>query len=93
LDANFDVASFNHEARWNDNDARIEMHLVSEREQSVEMSGKTFDFRQGETIHTENSRKFEIGALKKLIGQCGWQMADSWVDKDSLFSVLLFKAI
>jgi dimethylhistidine N-methyltransferase len=93
LDANFDVASFNHEARWNNDDARIEMHLVSERDQSVEISGKKFDFRQGETIHTENSRKFEIDALKTLIGQCGWQMADSWVDKDSLFSVLLFKAI
>ena len=93
LDANFDVASFNHEARWNDHDARIEMHLVSERDQSVEISGKTFDFRQGETVHTENSRKFEIDVLKKLIGQCGWQMADSWVDKASLFSVLLFKAI
>jgi dimethylhistidine N-methyltransferase len=93
LDANFDVASFNHEARWNNDDARIEMHLVSERDQSVEILGKTFDFRQGETIHTENSRKFEIDALKTLIGQCGWQMADSWVDKDSLFSVLLFKAI
>ena len=93
LDANFDVDSFNHEARWNDDDARIEMHLVSERDQSVEISGKIFDFRQGETVHTENSRKFEIEALEKLIGQCGWQMADSWVDKDSLFSVLLFKAI
>ena len=93
LDANFDVASFNHEARWNDDDARIEMHLVSERDQSVEISGKIFDFRQGETVHTENSRKFEIEALENLIGQCGWQMADSWVDKDSLFSVLLFKAI
>ncbi len=93
LDANFDVASFNHEARWNNDDARIEMHLVSEQDQSVEISGKTFDFRQDETIHTENSRKFEIDALKTLIGQCGWRMADSWVDKDSLFSVLLFKAI
>jgi len=93
LDANFDVSSFNHEARWNDDDARIEMHLVSERDQSVEISGKIFDFRQGETVHTENSRKFEIEALENLIGQCGWQMADSWVDKDSLFSVLLFKAI
>jgi len=93
LAANFDVASFNHEARWNSDDARIEMHLVSERDQSVEISGEIFDFRQGETIHTENSRKFEIDALKTLIGQCGWQMADSWVDKDSLFSVLLFKAI
>ena len=59
----------------------------------VEVSGKIFDFRQGETVHTENSRKFEVDALQKLIGECGWKMADSWVDKDNLFSVLIFKAI
>ena len=66
-----------------------ESYFVSE----ASVYRKIFDFRQGETIHTENSRKFEIDALKTLIGQCGWQMADSWVDKNSLFSVLLFKAI
>ncbi len=43
------------------------MHLVSERDQSVEVSGQTFNFKNGETVHTENSRKFEIGALQKLI--------------------------
>jgi dimethylhistidine N-methyltransferase len=93
LEANFDVSSFAHEARWNEDDSRIEMHLVSERDQSVEVSGQTFNFKHGETVHTENSRKFEIGALQKLIAQCGWEMADSWIDKDCLFSVLLFKAI
>ena len=93
LEANFDVSSFTHEARWNEDASRIEMHLVSERDQSVEVSGQTFNFKQGETVHTENSRKFEIGALQKLIAQCGWELADSWVDKDSYFSVLLFKAI
>ena len=93
LDANFDVSSFAHEARWNEDDSRIEMHLVSGRDQSVEVSGQTFSFKHGETVHTENSRKFEIAALQKLIAQCGWKMADSWIDQDSLFSVLLFKAI
>ncbi|MEH6586258.1 MAG: L-histidine N(alpha)-methyltransferase [Halioglobus sp.] len=93
LEANFDVSAFNHEARWNEAASRIEMHLVSERDQSVEVSGQTFNFKHGETVHTENSRKFEIGALQELIAQCGWKMADSWIDKDSLFSVLLFKAI
>lgn len=93
LKANFDVSSFSHEARWNEDSSRIEMHLVSERDQSVEVSGQTFNFKHGETVHTENSRKFEIAALQKLIGQCGWEMADSWIDKDRLFSVLLFKAI
>lgn len=93
LEANFDVSSFSHEARWNEKDSRIEMHLVSQREQSVEISGQTFNFKHGETVHTENSRKFEIASLQKLIAQCGWEMADSWIDKDSLFSVILFKAI
>lgn len=93
LEANFDVSSFNHEARWNDDASRVEMHLVSERDQSVEVSGQTFNFKHGETVHTENSRKFEIDVLQKLIAKCGWEMADNWLDKDCLFSVLLFKAI
>ena len=92
LDANFDIACFNHEARWNNDAAAIEMHLVSQEDQSVKISGRTFFFRQGESIHTENSRKFEIDALQKLIARCGWEVVDSWTDKDNLFSVLLFKA-
>ena len=92
LGANFDVSSFKHEARWNDDDASVEMHLVSERDQPVEISGNTFDFKRGETVHTESSRKFEIEGLIKLIAQCGWRYIDNWVDKDDFFSVIFFEA-
>ena len=60
LGANFDVSFFKHEARWNVDDARVEMHLASERDRCVKISGKTFDFKRGETVHTESSRKFEV---------------------------------
>jgi L-histidine N-alpha-methyltransferase len=93
LEANFDLASFTHEARWNQDASRIEMHLVSARDQSVGISGKTFSFLAGETVHTENSRKFDIHMLQNIISECGWELTTSWADEDNLFSVLLFKAV
>jgi dimethylhistidine N-methyltransferase len=93
LGANFDLSSFTHEARWNEEASSIEMHLVSTRDQTVGLSGKTFTFLEGETVHTENSRKFDIDVLQGTIAECGWQLSRSWTDKDNLFSVLLFKAV
>ena len=50
--------AFAHEARWNDDLARIEMHLVATRDVAFEVSGERFTMQRGETIHTENSHKF-----------------------------------
>ncbi|WP_282609790.1 L-histidine N(alpha)-methyltransferase [Pelagibius sp. Alg239-R121] len=90
LDGGFDLEQFRHQAVWNDVDSRIEMHLVSERSQSVDVLGRSFDFAAGETIHTENSRKFSILALQALADTCGWRALRSWEDPSKLFSVLLF---
>ncbi len=90
LGANFDLARFRHEARWNDDDSRVEMHLVSAGAQSVSLLGQSFDFADGETIHTENSRKFEIRALQELAKAGEWELLRVWKDPRDLFSVLLF---
>ena len=58
LDADIPVASFAHEARWNDPFARIEMHLVAREDVSFTVSGQRFAMRAVESIHTENSHKF-----------------------------------
>lgn len=90
LGGDFDLESFHHQAIWNEDDSRIEMHLVSEVAQSVRLLGRRFDFAEGETIHTENSRKFETGKLQALAETCGWQPLRVWKDPQELFSVLLF---
>jgi dimethylhistidine N-methyltransferase len=72
LEGNFNLSAFTHEARWNMGENQIEMHLVSTRKQSVQISNHQFDFGKGETIHTENSRKFHLDDFKTLTANAGW---------------------
>ena len=90
--ADFDLSSFHHEARWNDRDSRIEMHLVSTREQIVRIAGRGIRFRRHESIHTENSYKHTLVGLRELASQADWQVVRQWTDPELLFSVNLLKA-
>jgi L-histidine Nalpha-methyltransferase len=87
LGATFNEAAFRHEAIYEPREGRIEMHLVSEREQEVELCGRRFHFRVGETIHTENSYKYTIEGFRDLAQASGWQARRAWTDDASLFSV------
>ncbi len=87
--ADFDVAAFAHRAEWNDEASRIEMHLVSLRDQSVRVAGQAIRFRRGETIHTENSYKYAPERFVALAEAAGWRGAGLWTDPASLFSLHL----
>ena len=92
LGADFDECAFHHHALWNQNESRIEMHLVSDAIQTVSINGHTFRFRSGETIHTENSYKFTPARLSALAEAAGWNVKTIWTDKDFPFAVALFSA-
>ena len=87
LGGDFDLSAFAHEAVWNDEESRIEMHLVSRRWQRARVLGRVFAFGNGERIHTENSYKHTIGAFQDLAGSAGWLALRSWTDRAKLFSV------
>lgn len=87
LGADFDLDGFAHEARFNDARSRIEMHLVSRRQQTVNLLGRRFAFRPGESIHTENSHKYSVAAFQDLAKRAGWRPNRLWTDADRLFSV------
>lgn len=87
LDGDFDIGGFHHEARWNEADSRVEMHLVSDRAQSASVAGQAFAFAAGETIHTENSHKYSIEGFRQLAVAAGWTPRQVWTDDNSLFSV------
>ncbi|MEM9179354.1 MAG: L-histidine N(alpha)-methyltransferase [Pseudomonadota bacterium] len=89
LDANFDLHAFVHRAIWNDDQSRIEMHLESQIEQDVTIATDRFSFARGETIHTENSRKFDLESLKQQISHTGWDTSRIWHDARSYFAVIL----
>jgi uncharacterized SAM-dependent methyltransferase len=85
LGADFELAAFEHRAFFNAEQSRIEMHLVSTKPQRVHLNGVTIDFRQGETIHTENSYKYTIESFQALAQSAGWSPVKVW--SDGLFSV------
>lgn len=87
LGADFDLDGFTHEAIFNARKSRIEMHLVSQRVQTVSLLGKQFAFRRGETIHTENSHKYSVADFQALARGAGWAPRRVWTDTKGLFSV------
>jgi dimethylhistidine N-methyltransferase len=88
--ANFDLDRFHHQAFYNERQGRIEMHLRSEYRQQVIVSGETFNFLDGETIHTESSYKYGIEEFQTLAHNAGFEPGRCWCDRDSLFCVHYF---
>jgi dimethylhistidine N-methyltransferase len=93
LDGHFDPDAFRHRAFFNTERSRVEMHLVSRIEQQVEVAGERFDFRVGETIHTENSYKYGIDAFHRLAGKAGFLAEKVWTDEQGLFSVHCLRVV
>ena len=91
LRGNFKLDTFEHHAFYNRERNRIEMHLASLKRQKVKVAGECFDFRAGETIHTENSYKYSVESLGALARGVGWQPAGVWTDKRKYFSIQAFK--
>ncbi len=87
LDADFDLEAFTHDAFYNASEGRVEMHLVSKSEQTVTVAGQSFDFDEGETIHTESSYKYDIEEFLSLAEQAGFVSDHVWMDDQQLFSV------
>ena len=92
LDADIPVDALQHEARWNDEFARIEMHLVATRDLQFTVSEKSFSMREGESIHTENSHKFNRRTGNTLLLAGGWTPVQRWTDSEERFSLVLADA-
>jgi len=87
LDADFDPARFSHKAFYNQQGSRVEMHLVSGQAQSVRINGDCFDFRENESIHTENSYKYRVDVFDAMAREAGFLTQHVWIDTDRLFSI------
>jgi dimethylhistidine N-methyltransferase len=87
LQGNFDLGRFRHMASFNPDSSRIEMRLLSTRDQRVRVAGQTFAFREGESIHTESSYKYSIEGFHDLARRAGFEPDQVWTDPAPLFSV------
>jgi uncharacterized SAM-dependent methyltransferase len=81
LRGNFDVEAFSHLALWNAAHCRMEMYLVSRKDQIVSAAGHTFAFRAGEPLHTENSHKFTVETFTSLAADGGWSVSKTWLSE------------
>jgi dimethylhistidine N-methyltransferase len=94
LEADFDLASFRHLARYDATERRIEMHLLSTRPQTVAIPRArcTVSFVEGETIWTESSHKYRPGELMEMGQRSGFQPLRQWLDREWVFAQTLFVA-
>jgi uncharacterized SAM-dependent methyltransferase len=87
LGGNIDPTRFAHYAYYNPRLGRIEMHLLSLRNQSVRIDRERIDFTEGESIFTESSYKYTISDFENLAGEAGYHLERAWLDPKRLFSV------
>jgi dimethylhistidine N-methyltransferase len=94
LESDFDLSAFRHLARYDEQERRIEMHLVSTRAQIVTIprAGCSVSFAEGETIWTESSHKYRPGELMKMGRRSGFRSLRQWLDREWAFAQTLFVA-
>ena len=92
LGADFDPESFRHVAVYDDHEGRIEMHLESDRVQTVRIPrlGLEVELAERERIHTENSYKYSIGEIEDLARAADLRVERTWLDRSEQFSLHLF---
>jgi L-histidine Nalpha-methyltransferase len=91
LGANFNPRLFRHTARWNAEQSRIEIYLMSLIAQVVTIPALELEvrFARGETIHTENSYKFTSEGVAAMVERAGFRVTQSWTDEREWFGVYL----
>jgi len=92
LDGDLPLDGFVHRAVWNDDKARIEMHLEAVRPLHFHVAGQCFRMTEGETIHTESSHKYGPRDERLLLRAGDWEPVREWSDEEGLFSLVLAEA-
>lgn len=92
LGGDIPVDDFDHVAIWNDEAARMEMHLKARRDLEFSVAGQRFAMRAGETVHTENSHKYGTRDARLMMRAGGWTPLQEWSDPNALFQIMLAAA-
>jgi dimethylhistidine N-methyltransferase len=95
LGANFDLRKFRHEARYDAERKRVEMHLVSLTAHRVEIPGAECEvsFSAGESVWTESSHKYDRGDLDAMAKAGGFRILQTWTDQEWPFAESLWQAV
>jgi dimethylhistidine N-methyltransferase len=87
LGCDFHLDGFEHYAFYNARESRVEMHLVSNKDQVVHLDKKTISFAQGESIWTESSYKYNLDEFEQVAAAAGFRVERVWLDERRWFSV------
>ena len=87
IGTNFCLEDWEHDAFFNEQASRIEMHLRAKRDVTISWDGHLAEFSKGETIHTENSYKYTQAGFQDLLKKAGFQNVVSWTDQNQHFMV------
>jgi L-histidine N-alpha-methyltransferase len=95
LGADFDLKQFRHLARYDESERRVEMHLVSKAWQRITIreAGFRFYLREGETIWTESSHKYNPDEVIQMGSRTGFRCVQQWCDAEWPFAQNLFFAV
>lgn len=91
LEADFDLEQFEHLAKYNAAKGRVEIFLVSRREQCVTIGDQEFEFAEGELICTEHSHKYNVEEFAEMAQAAGFELSDQWSDTRRYFAVLCLR--
>jgi dimethylhistidine N-methyltransferase len=89
LDGDIPIEAYRHDARWNDILSRIEIHLVATRDVTFTVSGESFSFAKGSSLHVENSHKYGPRGGRVLLLAGGWTPIAEWSDPADDFAEIL----
>jgi len=94
LGGDFNLSQFRHEARWNSEECRIEMHLRSRCRQVAQVREANLHvvLEAGETIWTESSHKYRAAEVPAMAACTGFHCVDQWIDAQWPFAQNLLLA-
>lgn len=93
VETNFNTQDFEHQAFYNEQKARIEMHLKALKDLTIKSRNFPNDIliTKGETLHTENSHKFTASDIQNYATTTGLKIKNIYTDKNQWFSLILFE--
>jgi dimethylhistidine N-methyltransferase len=95
LAGSFDLGRFEHEAVWREPEGRVEISLVSRRDQRIAIRAldRVVKFRKGERIHTEDSFKYSFAEIAEVGRAAGLRVAKHWLDAAGAYSLNLLAPV
>jgi dimethylhistidine N-methyltransferase len=83
----FDLDAYTHSAHYDEKEGRIEVRLVSTRDQLIRNQDEEISIAAGESILTEYSHKYTLEGFAAMAERAGFSVEKVWMDAERLFSV------